>query len=113
MNIVRMQATMNSTATQPYPRHVCGSFEPTKVIKRLQASNKVMQTKWPTYFSIYNANDGCTQAHADNEAYVPMILYEYCARASHDEHGGDVDISSPRQRVLRANERYQQAAKII
>ena len=66
-----------------------------------------------TYFSIYHPDNGCAQAHAGYETHMQMILVQYCARARHDEHGGDVRISSPYQRIFRADESYQQAATIV
>ena len=100
-----------STRVLPLINVASGSFEPRKVIK--QASNKGMQTKWRAYFSIYHADDGCAHAHAGNEAHVKIILQEYCARTRDYEHGGDVNISSPREWILGADERNQQAATIV
>ena len=79
----------------------------------MQEWNKSRQTKWRTYFSIYHPDDGCAQAHAGYETHMQMILVQYCARARHDEQGGDVRISSPYQRILRPDEGYQQAATIV
>jgi len=73
---------------------------------------KICKQNEPTDLSIYHTDDGCAQAHAGNEAHVPMILTEHCARAGHYEHGGDVHVASPGQRVLRPNEGNQQTATI-